>query len=133
MGNQVKWFDPPLTIPGMISVLTDTTGRLIEFNAVPPETTENKSEAAKVDWNKFFVEAGLDFNKFEPTEPNWRPRFGYDERTAWKGTMADWADIPIRIEAASFEGKPVYFRVVAPWDEKPQAFIAPEIARFLSW
>jgi hypothetical protein len=37
--------------------------------------------------------------------------------------MADWAVIPIRIEAASFEGRPVYFRVVSPWDEKPQGIV----------
>lgn len=37
-------------------------------------------------------------------------------KTAWKGTLADFADIPIRIETASLSGKPVYFKVVAPWD-----------------
>ena len=43
----------------------------------------------------------------------------FDERMAWKGTLADWADIPIRIEAAAFQGKPVYFRIISPW-QKPQ-------------
>ncbi len=66
------------------------------------------------------MEAGLDQTKFEPSEPNRRPPFDVDERTAWKGTLADWADIPIRIEAASFEGKPVYFQVVYPWEDAPQ-------------
>ncbi len=121
--ERVDVFDPPMTIPGMITVLTDTTGRLIEFNAVPTNISENKSEQTKADWKKFFDEAGLDINKFEPGEAKFTPPFAFDERAAWNGAMADWADIPIQIEAASYNGKPVYFRVVTPWSETAKAVV----------
>ncbi len=121
--RRVFFFDPPFNVPGMINVYTDTTGRLIEFSAVPPSTTGRRAETppgAPVDWAKFFAEAGLDINKFEKTAPVWTPPVVFDERTAWNGVMADFADIPIRIETAAFEGKPVYFRVVAPWNKPAQ-------------
>lgn len=118
--RRVFFFDPPFNVPGMINVYTDTTGRLIEFSAVPPSMSGAKTDRPPVDWSKFFAEAGLDINKFEKTEPVWTPPVAFDERTAWNGVMADFADIPIRIEAAAFEGKPVYFRVVAPWNKPTQ-------------
>ncbi len=111
--------NPAFTVPGMINVSLDTTGRLIEFRANPPETAAVGTESPKFDWSKLFTEAGLDISKFEPIEPEWTPPVGYDERMAWKGTLADWADIHIRIETAAFQGKPVYFRIISPW-QKPQ-------------
>jgi serine/threonine-protein kinase len=111
--------NPPFEVPGMVNVSLDTTGRLIEFRAIPPENTANVTEIPKTDWTKLFTEAGLDLNKFEKVAPEWTPLVGFDERMAWQGTLADWTDIPIRIEAAAFQGKPVYFRIIPPW-QKPQ-------------
>ncbi len=130
-GERVGVSDPPMTTPGMITVLTDTTGRLIEFNAVPTNISENKSEQTKADWKKFFDEAGLDINKFEPIESKFTPLFAFDERAAWNGTMADWADIPIQIKAASYNGKPVFFKVVTPWSETKQAAVTNNNAPIL--
>ncbi|MEK7724632.1 MAG: protein kinase [Acidobacteriota bacterium] len=121
--ERVSVVDPPMILPGMITILTDTTGRLIEFNAVPSNISENKSEQTKPDWKKFFDEAGLDINKFESGEAKFTPPFAFDERSVWQGTMADWADIPIQIEAASYNGKPIYFRVVTPWSETTKAAV----------
>lgn len=39
-----------------------------------------------------------------------------DERAAWEGPHVDHPEIPVRIEAASFKNRPVYFQVVFPWD-----------------
>jgi serine/threonine protein kinase len=111
--------NPPFEVPGMVNVSLDTTGRLIEFRAIPPENTANVTETPKTDWSKLFTEAGLDQTKFEKVAPEWTPPVGYDERMAWKGTLADWKDIPIRVEAAAFQGKPVNFRIIPPW-QKPQ-------------
>jgi serine/threonine-protein kinase len=36
---------------------------------------------------------------------------------SWEGPHVDHAEIPVRIEAAAYQGKPVYFQVVAPWDK----------------
>ncbi|MBK8464522.1 MAG: serine/threonine protein kinase [Chloracidobacterium sp.] len=117
--------NPPFDVPGMINVSLDTTGRLIEFRAIPPENTANLAESPKADWTKLFTEAGLDINKFETVAPEWTPPVFSDDRMAWKGTLADWTDIPIRIEAAAFQGKPVYFRIVPPWQKSLAAQPAP--------
>ena len=113
-GN-VTEFDPPLTFANMANVKLDTRGRLIEFVAVPPQIVE-QTEKIKTDWNALFTEAGLDILKFKETESNRTPPVFADERRAWEGSLADLPEIPVRIEAASFNGKTVYFSVVAPWN-----------------
>jgi serine/threonine-protein kinase len=40
----------------------------------------------------------------------------FDHRYAWTGTNPDDLQMPLRIEAASLEGKPVYFAVLRPWE-----------------
>ncbi|MGI8542303.1 MAG: protein kinase domain-containing protein [Aridibacter sp.] len=109
--------DPPLTVSGMTNVYLDTRGRLVEFVHVPNQVIGKTTETNTADWTKLFDEAGLDFNKFEQTEPQWTPPVFADTQAAWTGTLADFADIPIRIEAAAYQGKPVYFKVVTPWDK----------------
>jgi serine/threonine-protein kinase len=117
--------NPPFEVPGMVNVSLDTTGRLIEFRAIPPENTANVTEISKTDWTKLFTEAGLDQTKFEKVASEWTPPMFSDERIAWKGTLADWTDIPIRVEAAAFQGKPVYFRIKPPWQKPQVAYSAP--------
>jgi serine/threonine-protein kinase len=109
--------DPPLTASGMTNVYLDTRGRLVEFVHVPNQVIGKTTETNTANWTKLFDEAGLDFNKFEQTEPQWTPPVFADTQAAWTGTLADFADIPIRIEAAAYQGKPVYFKVVTPWDK----------------
>ncbi len=108
--------DPPLTTSGMANVSLDTRGRLIEFVFVQSEALKHSAATSTPDWTKLFHEAGLDIAKFEKTEPQWTPPVSADSQTAWKGTLAEFSDIPIRIETATLSGKPVYFKVVAPWD-----------------
>ena len=38
-----------------------------------------------------------------------------DRRAAWTGRYPDAPEIPIRVEAAAFRGRPVAFRIVEPW------------------
>ncbi len=40
-----------------------------------------------------------------------------DARAAWEGTYPDQPDIPLRIEAASHQAKPVYFEIIEPWSK----------------
>lgn len=124
--------DPPSTVPGMTNVSLDTRGRLVEFVHVQDQTIKNSADAPTLDWTKMFDEAGLDIRKFEETEPQWTSPVSADSQTAWKGTMADFADIPIRIESASLNGKPVYFKVVAPWDktDKEEQTIGGGLGKF---
>lgn len=114
--TRITLVDPPLQTSGMTSVIMDPRGRLVRFNAVPPEFDPSNEPAAAIDWSLLFADAGLDLANFKPSEPQWSPQSFADSRKAWEGNYADHPDVPIRIEGASYRGKPVYFRVIAPWD-----------------
>jgi hypothetical protein len=93
----------------------DAQGRLLAFEALPPEV-----EAAAVapgtatDWNLLFAAAGIDRAGFTETPPGRTPRMYADERRAWQGPLPG-TTIPVQIEAAAYKGKPVRFQIVAPW------------------
>ena len=38
-----------------------------------------------------------------------------DARAAWTGSLCERPDVPMRIEAAAYRGKPVYFELIGPW------------------
>ncbi len=109
--------DPPNDVAGMTKVILDPRGRLLEFQAVPPQVKDKQAQAGEVDWATLFTEAGLDIRGFRPTEPNWTSPVFADATFAWEGAHVDHAEIPVRIEAAAYRGKPVYFQIVAPWDK----------------
>lgn len=110
--------NPPLNVSEMANVKLDTRGRLLEFVVFPPQS-ESKSKNTEVDWERVFSFAELDFENFQETRSEWAPPVYADERRAWSGTLTDFPQIPIRVEAASHNGRPVYFRIVAPWDTPP--------------
>ena len=114
--------EPPLMMPKMANLKLDVRGRLLEFVMVPPRvgSTEN---GAETDWKIVFELAGLDIAKFKETEFQWTPPVFANKTQAWEGTLADFPQIPIRVETAEFDNKPVYFRVVAPWDSATEKII----------
>jgi serine/threonine protein kinase len=113
--------DPPNEIPGMVRMSLDTEGRLIYFDAVPEQvqtpvaTVPASSQGQNQHFETLFRLAGLDIDKFQPIASEWTPPSAYDERQAWAGVFPALPQIPIRIEAAAFHGKPIYFEVVSPW------------------
>lgn len=109
--------DPPNDVAGMTKVILDVRGRLLEFQAVPPQVKDKTAQASEVDWATLFAEAGLDIRNYRQTESNWTPPFFADANLSWEGPHVDHAEIPVRIEAAAYQGKSVYFQVVAPWDK----------------
>lgn len=109
--------DPPFNVPNMVNVKLDSNGRLIEFVAVPPKVSE-QTEKRETDWNSLFAESGLDISKFKQIENNQTPPVFADERIAWQGSFDELPEVPIRIEAASLNGKPVFFQILATWNEK---------------
>ncbi len=115
-GPIVDRFDPPMTVSGMTRIALDMDGKLFEFVGVPPHLDTEPSHETKFDWNIFFVAAGLDLAKFTAAEPQWVPEVNSDQRAAWTGFAPGAPDIPIRIETASYKGKPVFFSFVYPWD-----------------
>ena len=113
-----KEFDPPSSTPGMILVELDLEGRLRRFDAVPLRTNE-EAGLGNIDWRPLFHQAGLELNEFLPTTPDRIPAVFADEQAAWEGTYSGM-NIPIRIEAAAYRGRPVAFEVIEPWSE-PEA------------
>jgi Protein kinase domain len=109
--------DPPNDVAGMTKVVLDVRGRLIEFQAVPPQVKDKTTQASEVDWAKLFAEAGLDLRNYRQTESNWTPPFFADTNLAWEGPHVDHVEVPVHIEAAAYQGKAVYFQIVAPWDK----------------
>jgi serine/threonine-protein kinase len=94
----------------------DPKGRLIEFLAVPPQTDKGAQPAAPFDWAVLFEAAGLNQADFSPVTSEWIPPVNSDTRVAWEGKLPNQTQLKIRLEAASFAGKPVFFKIVGPWN-----------------
>ena len=108
--------DPVPTRPGMLGMILDLDGRLRHFSAVPPQREEDSVGTDRPpDWSPLFAAAKLDMSTFQPAEPRWTPLAATETRAAWTGTYRGRPDLPIRVEAAGFRGKPVYFQIVWPW------------------
>lgn len=112
-GN-VTFTDPPLTQSGMINLMLDTQGRLVRFEALPPQVQveDGAAPAKPVDWNPLFAAAGLDPAQFQSASPQWTSLASSDTRAAWTGK---WPGSGLRIEAGAWRGKPVFFRLIGPW------------------
>jgi serine/threonine-protein kinase len=116
--------DPPTTLSGMVNINLDPQGRLINFQAIPPQKTDaNATTQALYDWTPLFSEAGLDISKFQKTDPQWNSLAASDTRAAWTGVWPGTSR-PLRVEAASLLGKPVYFSLIGDWT-KPNRVKAP--------
>jgi eukaryotic-like serine/threonine-protein kinase len=114
-GIEVTPNDPPLNDSGMRMAVVDTSGRLIQFQAVPPQYDPGPQPAETPGWNELFEAAGLPMGAFKPSAPGWTPRDFADTRAAWEGALPDRPDVPVRIEAAAYRGRPVSFYLLGPW------------------
>ena len=110
--------DPPETFPGMATVFLDPKGRLIEFHAVPPQIDESAQAAAAPNWSLLFEAAGFNQSDFTSTTSKWVPPVNSDSRAAWEGKLPNQTQIPIRIEAAAYAGKPIFFKIIGPWNSR---------------
>ena len=99
----------------MTLVQLNPLGRLTQLIAVPPQVEKPAGAASSPDWAPLFSAAGLDPSKWPPAQPMWTPPVYSDARAAWTGSLAERPDIPMRIEAAAYRGKPVYFELIGPW------------------
>jgi predicted Ser/Thr protein kinase len=128
-GRSLYWemsFDrPPYTVPGMAGVRLDAHGRLIEYVRAPGE--EDAPAQGTPDWSAVLRRAGLQRPRSAPPE-GVPPVFG-EERLAWD---CDREGVAIRAEAATFRGRPVWFRAekrAAPRQASNRG--APEALGFL--
>jgi len=112
---QVSPNDPPLTVSGMTYVILDTLGRIVEFQAVPPQFDPEPDPHTAPRWEPLFDLAGLKMAAFTPVAPQWSPRDYADTRAAWEGPMTDRPDLRVRVEAAAYRGRPTSMLVLGPW------------------
>jgi serine/threonine-protein kinase len=111
----VSTSDPPLTTPGMVRLTLDPSGRLVSFSVVTPQHEDSHGHSLPFDWKLLFAAARLDPAGFTPAEPQWFPLAYADEQKAWTGSFPGAAPNSLRVEAAAFRGRPVFFRLAGPW------------------
>ncbi|HYL76425.1 MAG TPA: protein kinase [Bryobacteraceae bacterium] len=121
--GDVSITDPALDLSGMVNVELDPSGRLIMFEAVPPQTEKFAPPGSPPDGPAILTAAGLDPSRFHAVDPEWTPLVICDQRSAWTGTYPEDPN-PLRIEAASWRGKLVFFQMISPWTraERMQPF-----------
>jgi hypothetical protein len=107
--------DPPPLQAGMAEVVVDPRGRLVKLAIVPPERERESAAPSEANWDLLFRQAGLDVNRFTRVEPRWTPRGYASDRAAWEGPHPERPGLTMRIEAASYRGRPVSFLWIGPW------------------
>jgi serine/threonine-protein kinase len=113
--TRVSEKDPPLLVPGMRSIRLDSSnGLLREFHIVPDGKTEQAR--APLDWDFVLKKAGLDPQALTPAPPGQTSTLQGDKQVAWTGTWPNHPELPMRVEGASQDGMPIYFKVIGPWN-----------------
>ncbi len=107
--------DPPQAESGMVSLEMSPSGSLFSFQAVPPQVDASAAPTGEPDWAPLFAAARLDPSQFKPVTPTWNPLAASDRRAAWEGEYPGLPGVPLRIEAAAYRGRPVYFYTIGPW------------------
>ncbi|HEX6463885.1 MAG TPA: protein kinase [Vicinamibacterales bacterium] len=140
--DRVTASDPPMTTSNMTMVYLDPQGRLIRMSVVPPQVDPAPRTGAGapgpgaqpgVDWKPLFEASGFDFSQFKPVEPEWTPAEFADARFAWTGPLPGIPGQTLRIEGASYRGKPVSFLRVAPWTRGTRQVSTIEENGRVSW
>ena len=111
----VDAWDPPAYTPGTANIVLDPRGRLLEFQAPPAVQADRPSVSLEPDWRPPFAAAGLDFNQFARVSSDRAPPIACDACSAWEGSYGGGVETPVRVEAGSSSGRPVFFRLTTPW------------------
>jgi hypothetical protein len=124
----VTFDDPAPTVSGMITVWLDAEGRLQWLQALPAQV-ESPALAAQpaahsADWSALFAAAEIDPSRLHSVAPTWNSLAAADERKAWDGFWPG-SGRPLHVEAAAWQGKPVYFSLTGPWT-KPERMPPPD-------
>ena len=122
-GSNLTQTNPPMSEPGMIRLVLDPRGRLIELFVVPRAYDDTAPPATAYDWGALLREAGFDPAALKPATPEWTPPFAH-ARAAWTGTYEGDDAIPLRIEAASYGNRPVFFTTIPVWVKPPGESVA---------
>ncbi len=116
--------DPATTLSGMVNVKLDAKGRLIYLQVIPPQKDTSPPAAAPPDWSALFSAAEVDASKLQSAQPQWNSLAMADARAAWTGVWPG-TNRPLRVEAAAWHGKPVFFAMIGDWN-KPWRMVAAD-------
>ncbi|MGP0072923.1 MAG: serine/threonine-protein kinase [Bryobacteraceae bacterium] len=111
----VREEDPVPITSRMIHVRLDPQGWLTFFEALPAEKEDAPIQTSVPDWKALFAAAGLDISKFQTAAPLWASLAASDARQAWTGEWPGFNHRPLRVEAAVWHGRPVFFSLIGPW------------------
>ena len=106
--------DPPATTPGMVDVELDPWGRLVGLRAVPLQS-EPAAVSREPDWELLLTAAGMAPGTLTSTAPRAAVPVDSDRKAAWSGSYPGQPGTVLRVEAAAYRGKPVWFQVQGPW------------------
>jgi serine/threonine-protein kinase len=123
--------NPPPTLPGMAGIHLAPNGWLLRLYVVPAAWSEEPRTPAEVDWSRWFNPAtiGFDLGKdLTEVPPQWTPPCACDRQTAWSGSLPDCPNVPVRVEAAAYRGRPVYFQVMPVWRDPTRSYQPPPSA-----
>ena len=114
LGKVSPW-DPPAHTPGTANVVLDTQARLLQLLVVPTRRGPAGGEGDSESWARLFEAAVLDLETFVPADAHWVPPLAFDEHHAWDGNDPEHPEIALHVEAAVYDGRPVFFRLETPW------------------
>ena len=113
---RVTTADPPYETPECWP--SSWTCRANCFSCVPcPRKSRPGGPASGADWNLLFTEAGLDSLDLFLPPPSGHRLMLSTSGPIGRATLPIAPDLPLHVTAAAYHGVPVYFQVIAPWDQ----------------
>ncbi|HEU0106769.1 MAG TPA: serine/threonine-protein kinase, partial [Vicinamibacteria bacterium] len=114
--GMVRADDPPVDMSGMAEVVLTPRGQLLGFLVVPPQRETGEGPWPEPDWSALLGETALDRSTLRAVAPQWASPVDSDRKAAWEAAYGAGEDaVHVRIEAASYHGRPVWFAVLPPW------------------
>jgi serine/threonine-protein kinase len=108
---QVNKKDPALFYSGEAEVGLDSAGRLNYFAAIGPQDSPIAVDP-QPDWQTLFANAELDWSRSRAIPATWLPDVPSDQSFAWENVTGGRT---VRVAAATYRGRVVFFKVFAPW------------------
>ena len=117
---QVNKKDPALFYSGETEVGLDSAGRLNYFAAIGPQDSPPAVDP-QPDWRALFANAELDWSHSHSIPATWLPDVPSDQSFAWESVTGGRT---VRVAAATYRGRVVFFRVFAPWSAPDRLTVA---------
>jgi serine/threonine-protein kinase len=102
--GRISFTDPPLEREGDAAVILDQNAALVEYRGWPGHNDP------RTDWKALLESTGVDLATLREAVPEETPPVPTDGRRAWTATSP-----PVRIEAATLDGRPVWLAVRGSW------------------